>query len=131
MVNPHRGEATLKLDGEPDHVIRIDFNAVAEIMDETGVDPTEMAEALQRSKAMVFLRAALAAGLSTDRKRVTPRQAGALIGAHLQEVDVITAAVVEALRRYFTGPNAEGTNADPLPPAPPSPAGTPGAANPG
>lgn len=102
MANPHRGEATLELGGKQ-YVVRIDYNAMAEIQDETGISLMDRNQA--ESKGFVFVRAALAAGLSHDGVRYTPRQAGDLIGEHMDDLVVITQAVTKAIRLFLLGPN--------------------------
>jgi predicted transcriptional regulator len=119
MANPHRGEAPLELGGKQ-YVLRIDFNAVADIQDATGIDLENLAEELDR-KSLPFLRAALAAGLSREHKRVSVWQAGRLIGANMDRLGDIGQAIATALIRYFQGAKpAEATSDDsPLPPTPP------------
>lgn len=102
MANPHRGEVDLNLGGT-NYRVRIDFNAMAEIQDATGISLMDRQQA--ESKGFVFLRAALAAGLSHDGVRYTPQRAGDLIGEHMSELVAITQAVTKAINLFLLGPN--------------------------
>lgn len=102
MTNPHRGEAEFELDGKR-YVVRIDFNAMAEIQNDTGISLMDRSQA--ESKGFVFIRSALAAGLSHNGVHVTPQQAGNLIGSHMSKLVTITQAVSKAINLFLVGPN--------------------------
>jgi hypothetical protein len=102
MPNPHRGEATFQIDGK-EHLVIIDYNAMAEIQEDTGVSLMDRAAA--EKKSFSFLRSALARGLSHHGARYTPAQAGDLIGSHMEDLAEIGQAIGRAISLFLVGPN--------------------------
>lgn len=126
MANPHRGEATIHLDGEPTpRTLVVDFNAIAEVVDELEIPFDEIGGLADRQsyKVLKFVRSVVAAGLSRGRKRMSAQEAGLLISEHFDQFGEITEAAFTAVGRFFHGaepPKPPEVADAPLPPTPPA-----------
>lgn len=104
MPNVFRGESEIELSGKT-YVIRLDFNAVAKVQSETGLSLVSRDEAI--SKPFVFVRAALAAGLSREGKTVSLDEAGDLISNNISKLPKIMEATMSALNGFLLGPDGK------------------------
>jgi hypothetical protein len=108
FANPHRGEAELEIGGK-DRKLVIDFNVLAEIEEATGVtflydpdDAKKREEIDRKSSTINFVRKAIAASLSNDKRTVRPDTVGLWFSAEPSKIAEATLALKNALQSFFT-----------------------------
>jgi hypothetical protein len=107
FINPNRGEAEIELGGRERKLV-IDFNVLAEIEQATGVsflyDPedTKKREEIDRKSSTIdFVRKAVAAALSNDKRTVSPTSVGLWFSAEPTKISAATRALKNALHGFF------------------------------
>jgi hypothetical protein len=109
FINPHRGEAELDIGGKERKLI-IDFNVLAEIEQATGVsflydpeDAKKREEIDRKSSTIDFVRKAVAAALSDDKRTVRASTVGLWFSAEPMKIAKATIALKNALQSFFSG----------------------------
>lgn len=108
FANPHRGECALEIGGR-ERVLVMNYNTLARIEQEAGVsylfDPEDLdaQKALEsKMRSVTFVRIAVAAALSYDRRVVRPEQVGEWLSEPGKLVEAFNATST-ALSRFFAG----------------------------
>lgn len=107
MHNALRGQAELELGGK-DRVLQVDFNTLAMIEESTGVtfiydteDAEKRAEFERKSSTLSFVRKAVAAALSSDKRVVSPSQVGVWFSEDPGKIVEATRAFKNATQSFF------------------------------
>jgi hypothetical protein len=114
-ANPQRGEATLDIGGR-ERVLSFDYNTIARIEEEADmsflVDEDDDAgrKALEKKFSRVsFIRVAVAAALTSERRQVSPDQVGRWLSSEPGKIAEATQALTLAMRRFFDSMRAMRT----------------------